>query len=466
MKNNILKRIASISLLVTTLTVTISLPFTSMTTHATENTATAAESTQEQAAWPEDPAIEAGNAILIDADTGAILYQKDANKRCFPASTTKILTGLLTIENCNMDEIVTFSNAAATSYKWDEANLGTKTGEQYTVEQALYGLLLRSANEVAFGLAEHVAGSVPAFVDMMNARAKELGAKNTHFANASGLFDANHYTTPYDLALIARACYNNSTFVSIDSTYTQYTIPPTNVTPTPRTLTHRLQMLKNQPYYYEYCKGGKTGFTDESKYTLVTFAEKNDMRLIAVIMNGDEPQRYIDTRNLFEWGFNNFKKVITTNDTLTSILSNSNYYHSDVFSKNSLFFKLDVSSLTIPNDASVGNVKIQADDDSEASDENGVYTTKLNFAYQNNIVGTADLAISDKNNVNGDINLPFIDSSQTTDNLKPKKCLVINVWIVGAALIILIIAYYVIMDVQRTKHRRRRRYKSRRNIRF
>lgn len=165
----------------------------------------------------------AGNGILIDADTGAILYEKNAYTKCYPASTTKILTGLLTVENCSMDETVTFSRAAANSVTWEDSNLATKVGEQYTVEQALYGLLLYSANEIAYGLAEHVGGSLENFVEMMNARARELGAVNTHFANASGLYDPNHYTTAYDMAMIARGCYNNSTFVNIDSTEDTYT---------------------------------------------------------------------------------------------------------------------------------------------------------------------------------------------------------------------------------------------------
>lgn len=156
-----------------------------------------------------------------------------------------------------MDETVTFSRAAANSVTWEDSNLATKVGEQYTVEQALYGLLLYSANEIAYGLAEHVGGSLENFVEMMNARARELGAVNTHFANASGLYDPNHYTTAYDMAMIARGCYNNSTFVNIDSTEDTYTIGPTNLTGESRTFRHRHQMLKGRPMYYEYCKGGK-----------------------------------------------------------------------------------------------------------------------------------------------------------------------------------------------------------------
>ena len=178
-----------------------------------------------EVSWPDAPEVNSSSCILVDADTGSILFERNSHEKCYPASTTKILTGLLTIENCNMDDVVTFSQAAATSINiYEDANLGCKTGEQFTVNQLLHGLLLYSANEMAYALGEHVAGSIDAFVDMMNAKAKELGALNTHFANASGLYNTNHYTTAYDMAMIARGCYNNASFVSIDSTADAYVI--------------------------------------------------------------------------------------------------------------------------------------------------------------------------------------------------------------------------------------------------
>ena len=250
--------------------------------------------------WPASPSILSSSAVLIDADTGAILYDKDCHSKAFPASTTKIMTALLAIENNSLDEVITFSRAAANSYKWDESNTGTREGEQFTLEQALYATLLKSANEVAYGIAEHVAGSIPAFAAMMNERAKELGALNTHFNNANGLSDPDHYTTAYDLAMIGRACFNNSTFMLIDSAES-YKIGPTNKTAETRNFPQRHGMLKGNNYYYEYCKGGKTGFTDESGYTLISFAQKDDMRLICVVMReADDKSRYADTKTLFD----------------------------------------------------------------------------------------------------------------------------------------------------------------------
>ena len=212
--------------------------------------------------WPEAPELVSGAAILMDADTGAILYEKNAYERNYPASTTKILTGLLVAQNNALSDVVTFSSEAANSVSLEDATLASKTGEQFTVEQALYGLLLHSANEMAYALAEHTSGSLSAFVDKMNETAKNAGALDTHFANASGLYDANHYTTAYDMALIARMCFNNPTFLTIDSA-TTYTIPATNKTSQERVFNNRNLLLPGRLYGYEYCVGGKTGFVGE-----------------------------------------------------------------------------------------------------------------------------------------------------------------------------------------------------------
>lgn len=205
-----------------------------------------------EVSWPDAPEVNSSSCILVDADTGSILFERNSHEKCYPASTTKILTGLLTIENCNMDDVVTFSQAAATSINiYEDANLGCKVGEQFTVNQLLHGLLLYSANEMAYALGEHVAGSIDAFVDMMNSKAKELGALNTHFANASGLYNTNHYTTAYDMAMIARGCYNNASFVSIDSTADAYVIPATNMS-AQRTIRHRHKMLITKSFQWMF----------------------------------------------------------------------------------------------------------------------------------------------------------------------------------------------------------------------
>lgn len=467
--NKFFKRMTAVFLAASTTAASILMPATGIyaaETAATTQNTQAAQTTQnsqntqttkntQEYDWPQAPDIVAQSAILIDADTGAILYEKDAHAKGYPASTTKILTGLLTIENCGLDETVTFSSAAANSVTYEDASLGTKTGEQYSVEQALYGLLLYSANEIAYGLAEHVSGSLAAFTELMNKRAKELGAINTHFANASGLHDVNHYTTAYDMAMIAKGCYNNSTFVNIDSTSTTYTIPPTNKTDTARNFKHRHLMLKGRQYYYEYCKGGKTGFTDQAGYTLVTFAEKDDMRLICVCFKSGDKERFTDTRSLFDWGFANFKKITASGGTISSLFTSDSYYQSPVFNKYNLKFNLKASTLTLPNNASVGNVAMGIDNNYKTTSENGIYTAHLNFNYGNNIVGTAKLTLSSDENIAAASNLPFAKDDNNS-NLKQKQCIVINIWGIVAVIAAILIVLYIHSEVKRRKTQRRR----------
>ena len=434
--NKFFKRMTAVFLAVSTTAASILMPATGIyaaETAATTQNTQAAQTTQnsqntqttkntQEYDWPQAPDIVAQSAILIDADTGAILYEK---------------------------------SAAANSVTYEDASLGTKTGEQYSVEQALYGLLLYSANEIAYGLAEHVSGSLAAFTELMNKRAKELGAINTHFANASGLHDVNHYTTAYDMAMIAKGCYNNSTFVNIDSTSTTYTIPPTNKTDTARNFKHRHLMLKGRQYYYEYCKGGKTGFTDQAGYTLVTFAEKDDMRLICVCFKSGDKERFTDTRSLFDWGFANFKKITASGGTISSLFTSDSYYQSPVFNKYNLKFNLKASTLTLPNNASVGNVAMGIDNNYKTTSENGIYTAHLNFNYGNNIVGTAKLTLSSDENIAAASNLPFAKDDNNY-NLKQKQCIVINIWVIVAVIAAILIVLYIHSEVKRRKTQRRR----------
>lgn len=362
-----------------------------------------------------------------------------------------------------MDDVVTFSQSAANSINvYEDANLSSKAGEQFTVNQLLHGLLLYSANEMAYALGEHVAGSIDAFVDMMNAKAKELGALNTHFANASGLYNTDHYTTAYDMAMIARGCYNNASFVSIDSTADAYVIPATNMS-AQRTIRHRHKMLKGRAYYYEYCKGGKTGYTDESQNTLVTFAEKDGMRLICVVFKeATDEIRYVDTRTLFDWGFANFQKSTTTGSQLGAMFSNDNYYNSAVFSTLSLNFGLNASFITIPNKSSLSNVSMTVDDNYDMTNENGVMTTHLKFLYNDNTVGTTTLNISAAGTDTGSL-LPYINND-VSSSYKPKTCIRINIWIlVGIGAVILFIIYII---EERARRKRQRRHYNRRRRRL
>ncbi len=250
------------------------------------------------------PSVSSPTAILIDRKTGTILYQKDANSTYYPASITKIMTALLVLENCSLDETVTFSYRATHELEEGATHIARTEGEEMSVRDCLYALLVASANEVAQALAEHVSGSIEDFAVLMTERAKELGCTNTNFKNPSGLNDSEHYTTSHDMAIIMRAALDTPGFLEIDST-TQYEIPPTNKHEESTWIATKHPLL-NGDTPYEYAVAGKNGYTQLAGNSLVTYAVKGDAELICVIMNAQAGTRSEDTINLFEYGFNNF----------------------------------------------------------------------------------------------------------------------------------------------------------------
>ncbi len=260
--------------------------------------------------WPSGPKVFAKTAVLIDASTGTVLYDKKKDKKMYPASITKIMTALLTIENCDLNDTVTFSADAINALNYlEDANIGCQVGEQMSVKDCLYALMLSSANEVATALGEHVAGNLDAFVTMMNDRAKQAGAKNTHFANANGLHDENHYVTAYDMAMIMRAASQYDLFNQIINTV-NYTIPTNNKRKEVCNAQQRHKMVS--PYnsvYYEGIIGGKTGYTDQAGTTLVTMAERKGIRLICVVLHSNGQYVYSDTSSLLDFGFAHFEKL-------------------------------------------------------------------------------------------------------------------------------------------------------------
>ncbi len=277
-------------------------------TETTESTTTNTEGTSTDSTSSE-LTLTAESAILMDATTGKILYEKNSRTKQYPASITKLMTILLALEHGSLEDEITFSHDAVFSIEPGSAHIAIQEGEILTLEQVLYGIMLRSANECANAAAEYVDGSMEKFAEHMTARAKELGCENTNFVNANGLFDENHYTTAYDMALIAQELLKNETYRSMMSN-TYYLIPPTNKQPEERPLHGQHQMLnENSLYYYEPAEGGKTGYTVEAQNTLVTYAKQGDTELIAVVLKCNGAQHYVDTKTLFEYGFANYQTV-------------------------------------------------------------------------------------------------------------------------------------------------------------
>lgn len=260
------------------------------------------------------PQIKAEGAVLYDAVRDQVLYEKNADTRYYPASITKIMTALLVLEHCNLNDTVTFSQTAVTNLESGAVTLGVKAGDQFTVEQCLYGLLLKSANEIANGLAEHVSGSISGFAELMNQKAAALGCTNTHFVNPNGLNHSNHYTTARDMALIADAAFSNQTLCKIASSV-NYDFPATASIPSVRRLTmgHKMVNPKNSEYYNGIV-GGKTGYTSLAGNTLVTCAERNGTRLIAVILKSRQTH-YSDTKALLDYGFSLVQSGNTSSGT-------------------------------------------------------------------------------------------------------------------------------------------------------
>ncbi|MCR5234477.1 MAG: D-alanyl-D-alanine carboxypeptidase [Lachnospiraceae bacterium] len=339
--------------------------------------------------WPEGPVLGAEGAILMDFNTGAILYSKNIHEQLYPASTTKMMTALLTIENTTMDEVVTFSHEAIFNVDSDSSRIGIDEGEQLTVEECLYGLMLGSANEVAYALAEHVAGSLDAFVDMMNDRAVALGCNNTHFINANGLPDENHYTSPYDLALIARECYKNEAFANISGTRT-YTIGATNIQSEERIMDNHHLMVEGFRYQYDGFIGGKTGYTKAARQTLVSCAERNGIRLICVIMKEESPDQFLDTQKLFDYGFDSFKLVNVKENETRYTLDSSTFFKTDLDIMGSSSQALVLNSegsIIIPKGADFKDADVEL----TYSDGSEGYVASLNYYYSGNYVGYTTL---------------------------------------------------------------------------
>lgn len=262
------------------------------------------------------PELVSEAAVLIDADTGQILYDKDMHRQMYPASITKILTIITGLEKLPLDTKITMSHYAVFSLPVGTSHIALDEGEEITMEQAVYAALMMSANDACNGIAEAAAGSIADYAVMMNETARKAGAKNSNFVNAHGLYDENHYTTAYDMAMICRYALKNETFRKFFGTY-KYTMSPTNKQPESRLFVNQHYMISNPSLKYEGIIGGKAGWTKVSKCTLVTAAERDGRTLIAVVMKCvKDADKYGDTKALLDWGFAEFDEVTLTNADL------------------------------------------------------------------------------------------------------------------------------------------------------
>ena len=347
--------------------------------------------------WPSDTGIMAEAGIVMDMNSGAILYGQNIHLTYPPASITKILTALIVLENCSLDDTVTFSTTAVNQVEADSGNkISVVAGDQLSVEDCLYSLLLVSCNQAANALAEHTAGSISAFVDMMNEKLVELGCQESHFENPSGLNGDNQYVSAYDMALIAQAAYDNETMVEISSA-TTHKIAPTTQNPDGFTIRgeHRLCVTEDQssPYYYPEAVAGKTGYLIKAGNTLVTYAVKDNRRLVSVILKGQPRQYFVDGKALLEFGFRSFQnytvadyesRYVTGNETIN--LDKGSFQASDLM--------IDPDSvITLPNGASFEDADISLGALPEVSPDNAV--ALLTYTYNDRVIGTAYMLVKD-----------------------------------------------------------------------
>lgn len=422
--------------------------------------------------WPAGPAIGAQSAILMDANTGVILYAKNIDEKLFPASTTKLLTCILAAENCQLDEMIKFSHNAVFSIERGSSNIGIDEGQSMPLEECLYGILVASANEVANAVAEHVAGTTDDFAIMMNQKAAELGCKNTHFTNPHGLFDEDHYTSAYDLALIAKAFFQNELLAKIGNTPSHH-FQATATQPDDFIERNKHKLITGE-IAYEGIKGGKTGYTDEARQTLVTCAEQNGMKLICVVMKEESPEQFYDTVKLFSYGFTNFSAVnVAENETDYSI-QNSNFFNTsnDVFGNSKPILTLNQSSyLILPKTITFDDLDSQISYETSGENEVAVIEYYYHGAYVGN--ATVDLAKDTPASYDFTENTSIEESEKETEpnvivvNIKTViTCiLVISVILIAIFVIRSIINSYSFLDSGRTSKRRRRMRKRNRKDR-
>ncbi len=348
--------------------------------------------------WPQGPDVSPSEgAFMMEMDTGTVLYDKNATEAMYPASITKVMTVLVALENSTMDEIVTFSADAVFKNEGDTSHISRDLGEEMTMEQCLYAVMLESANECAYAVAEHVGTKIgtgyASFIEKMNEKAKELGCVNTHFSNPNGLHADDHWTCPHDMGLIGAAAYKNENFRIICGTR-RYVIPPTNKHADPTPLNQHHAMISDRStikYLYEHAKGGKTGFTDQARNTLITFAEKDGMKLVCVIMKSSNPLHYQNTTDLFEWGFNNFQKLnIAENE---QSISEEKLKDMGILNTNQEFVSLSKNaSIVLPNGVAFSEAQISREDNNSYGSKT---LARLKYVYEGRDVGSAEIEAKD-----------------------------------------------------------------------
>ncbi|MCC8140548.1 MAG: D-alanyl-D-alanine carboxypeptidase [Lachnospiraceae bacterium] len=406
--------------------------------------------------WPSGPQIYAESAIVMEASTGVILYAKSIDEQHYPASITKIMTILLALENLELDEEVTFSHTAVYTVEAGSSSIARDEGEILTVEECLYAIMLESANECANAIAEQVSGSIEAFVELMNDRAAELGCTGTHFANANGLPDEEHYTTAHDMALITQEAIKYEEFRKISST-ARYTLRATNKKDEELVMNNHHYMISGNVttrYLDDTVFAGKTGYTVAAQNTLVTCATRNGMDLIVVTMMTQAGSEtgvpvYTDTADLLDYATDYFQKVnISENETNFTIGQNNLFdTGASIFGSSSPIIEMDAEGyVVLPVTASLT--------DAEASlnfleDQEDDVIATLSYSYAGQIIGSTELYLAE--NTLQEFDFGSLDADGETEEETTQRLIRIDLRIVGLVAAILLFLLILILLLRKIK---------------
>lgn len=398
-------------------------------------------------------------ALLIELNTGATLYAFNANEQHYPASLTKIMTCMLALENGNLEDILTVSSTALDGLDEAGSTAGLVEGEQMSLLNMLYCVMVSSANEACNVVAEYVSGSIEAFVDLMNQRAQELGCTGTHFANPHGLHDENHYTTAYDLSLIVRQALQYEEFRTICNT-ASYTLPATNMHEA-RTMNTTNELLSvNSANYYSKAEGVKTGFTSPARRCLISTADNGNLHLLAVILGADTvynedlgtwfPQNFPECINLFEYGFQNYTiaTVLNTLYPLAEIPVNQSAGSQTV----ALAPAKELRTL-VPSDYNEDDLQMDIQligDSVDAPVAAGDVLGTVTVSFQGQVLGTSDLTA-----------ITAVSRSEITHQVEETKVYVQDnwwKWLLGVliAILVLIVICLILLQVYRRRERKRK----------
>ncbi len=338
--------------------------------------------------WPQGPTVSASSAILLEAGSGAILYAKNIHQREYPASTTKILTALMAFENTSLDETVHMSQSAIYDTPRNSSHVAMDVGETLTMEDALAAILIASANEVSFAVAEHMSGTWQDFALAMNERAAQLGATDSHFVNPNGLPDDNHYTTAHDLAMIGKEFFSHDFLCQLSSS-SLLDIPSSPTQPDHITAYCKNKLLAGRQYAYASLLGSKTGYTDTARNCLVSAAQQNGLTLICVVFREESPLQFEDTIALFDYGFANFQKWNIASHETAYQTALAPYFAQVLPGSRPLFALSGEDYIVLPKSAAFGDAVSSLEYDQLRDQQ----AARIRYSFQGVDVGQAPVSI-------------------------------------------------------------------------